>query len=242
MKKLGSQIMVAVVCCILGFMIAYQFKTLTKYGEKININNDSGSNSDITADIEIYKKDKVDMQKKVDELQAQVKKYESAAVSKSDINKEIIDELENTRMVTGATDVKGPGIIINLTPLNNSFGTNVLKDITFEHLTYLVNELRFAGAEAIAINDYRITARTGFSSGRGNSYILISGADQKISPKDTIVVTAIGNKDLLSKDLNFKGALEDFKNTSVITIVKDDNIKIPKSTKILNFEYAKPTK
>jgi uncharacterized protein YlxW (UPF0749 family) len=242
MKKLGSQIMVAVVCCILGFMIAYQFKTLTKYGEKSNINNANSNNSDITADIEIYKKDKIDMQKRVDELQSQVKKYESAAVNKSDINKEIIDELENTRMVTGATDVEGPGIIIRLTPVSNIFGTNAPKEITSEHLTYLVNELRFAGAEAIAINDYRITSRTGISSSRGNSFILINGADQKISPKDTIVVTAIGNKDLLSKDLNFPTALDEFKGISGVNIDKADNIKIPKSTKIIKFEYAKPTK
>jgi uncharacterized protein YlxW (UPF0749 family) len=240
MKKLGSQIMVAVVSCILGFMIAYQFKTLTKYGEKDNIN--SNNNSDITADIEQYKQDKSEMQKRVDELQSQVKTYESAAANKSDISKEILDELESTRMLTGAYDVEGPGIIIHLTPASNIFGTKVTNEkISYKHLTYLVNELRFAGAEAIAINDYRITARTGIKSGRDNSYILI-GADQKVSPLDTIVITAIGNKDLLAKDLNFPTALDDFKGISEVKIDKADNIKITKYTKVSKFEYAKPTK
>ena len=76
MKKLGSQIMVAVVCCILGFMLAYQFKSLTKSGEKIDV---SKTSTDITADVEQYKLDKVAMQKRVDDLQTQVKKYETGA-------------------------------------------------------------------------------------------------------------------------------------------------------------------
>lgn len=237
MKKLGSQIMVAIVCCILGFMLSYQFKTLTKYGEKINVSN---TNSDITT-IEQYKKDKSDMQKTVDELQSQVSKYEDAAVNKNEINKEIVNELENTRMLIGAYDVEGPGIIIHLTPVSNTFGTDVPnEEISYKHLIYLVNELRFAGAEAIAINDYRITARTGIKSGRDNSYIIINGADQKISPLDTIVITAIGNKDLLSKDLNFLGVLDDFKGISDVKIDEADNIKIPKDTKVSKFEYAKP--
>ena len=240
MKKLGSQIMVAVVCCILGFMLAYQFKTLTKYGEKLNVNKVSPN---ITADVEQYKVDKANMQKNIDELQSQVKKYEDAAVNKNDINKEIVDELENTRMLAGTYDVQGPGIKVHLTPVSNIFGTNVPNEkISYKHLIYLVNELRFAGAEAIAINDYRITARTGIKSGRDNSYILINGVDQKISPLDVIVVTAIGNKDLLVKDLNFIGALDEFKGISDVKIDKVDSIKIPKSTKVSKFEYAKPIK
>jgi uncharacterized protein YlxW (UPF0749 family) len=239
MKKLGSQIMVAVVCCILGFMLAYQFKTLTKYGKKIDVNETS---TDITADIEQFKKDKAEMQKTVNELLVQVKKYENAAVSKDETNKEIVNELENSRLLTGVYDVTGPGVIVHLKPKSNIFGTNAPDKISYQHLNYLVNELRFAGAEAIAINDYRITARTGISSGRSNSYILINGADQKISPSDTITITAIGDRDLLSKALNFTGALEDFKLTSDVTIEKDDKVKIPKSSKISKFEYAKPTK
>jgi len=240
MKKLGSQIMVAVVCCILGFMLAYQFKTLTKYGPKIDVNKGT---TDITADVEQYKKDKVDMQKSVDELQAQVDKYEKAATNNNEISKEILSELENLRLLTGAYDVTGPGITVRLTPSSTIFGTTVPNEkVTYQHLTFLVNELRFAGAEAIAINGYRITARTGIKSGRDNNYIIINGVDQKVSPMDTIEVTAIGNVDLLKKDLNFKGTLDDFKNISDIKIIESDKIKIPKSTKISKFEYAMPTK
>ena len=183
------------------------------------------------------------MQKTVDQLQDQVKKYETAAANKNEINKEIINELENTRMLTGYYDVVGPGITVKLTPASTIFGTTVPNEkISYKHLIVLVNELRFAGAEAIAINDYRITSTTGIKSGRDNSYIIINGADQKISPLDTIVVTAIGDKDLLEKDLNFKGTLEDFKNISEIKIDKVDSIKIPKYTKVSKFEYAKPIK
>jgi len=239
MKKLGSQIMVAVVCCILGFMLAYQFKSLTKYGSNIDVR----ASTDITADVEQYKVDKAAMQKRVDDLQSQVKKYETVAVNKTGVNKDVVTELENTRKLTGYYDVVGPGVTIKLTPVSTIFGSTVPNEkISNEFLIYLVNELRFAGAEAIAINDYRITSTTGITSERDNSYIIISGADQKISPMDTIVVTAIGDKELLAKDLNFQGTLEELKTVSNVVITKVDSIRIPKYTKVSKFQYAKPTK
>ena len=137
----------------------------------------------------------------------------------------------------------GPGVTIKLTPVSTIFGSTVPNEkISNEFLIYLVNELRFAGAEAIAINDFRITSTTGITSERDNSYIIISGADQKISPMDTIVVTAIGDNELLAKDLNFQGTLEELKTVSNVVITKVDSIRIPKYTKVSKFQYAKPTK
>lgn len=236
MKKIKSQISVSIVCCILGFMIAYQFKILNMRGNEAII---SKSGTDITVEIEQYKKQKEDLEKKVNDLQSQLKNYENAAAGRSDVSKSILKELDDTRIMMGNTDVKGEGVNIYLTPNTGIFSNNNIERITDRHLVYLVNELRFAGAEAISINDYRITGRTGIRD--SGNYILIDG-DDKISPTSRITIKAIGDKTLLYSNLSFKEVFADFKGICEIKFEKSDSIKINKNTKIYKLDYAKPIK
>lgn len=233
MKK-GSQISVALVCGILGFMLSYQFRSIIR--QEKNLNLTKRNTSDVTVEIEQYKKDKTELEKKVDELQKQTKKYEDSAASKSESTKNILKELENTRALTGSTDVKGPGIVLYLNPGNNIFGSNPEDRITDKHLVYIINELRFAGAEAIAINGIRVINRTGIRN--AGNYILVN--DEKISPNSRITIEAIGNKDLLYGTLDFPEAFVDFKGICDVKYEKSDNIKIKKYTKVYKYEYAKP--
>jgi len=240
MRRIGSQIIVAAVCCILGFMLTYQFKMLTKYQTKSNVTK---SSTDITAEIEMYKKEKGEMQKKIDELQGQIKSYEEAAVKGTESSKEILEELERSRMLTGATDVEGPGLIVYVKPPTDEIlGSNIQKKkISDYELVLIINELRFAGAEAIAINGYRVTSRTGIKiSGGANSYITLDGK-QKVSQDETITITAIGKKDVLNGTITFKGALN-FIESWKVSCEKSDKIKIAKSNMPIKFEYAKPVK
>lgn len=108
MKK-TSQISIALVCAILGFMLSYQFKSIVKQEKTLNIT--SKSSEDVTVEIDQYKKEKVELEKKVDELQGKLKDYENKASSKSDATKNLIKELETTRLLIGNTNVEGPGVV-----------------------------------------------------------------------------------------------------------------------------------
>ena len=197
MRRIRSQVGVAIVCAILGFMVAYQFKVLMKQDKTLNFSNKNST--DVTVEIEQYKKQKQELETKVDDLQNQVKNYEKAAAGKSDATKNLLKDLDDTRMITGITDVKGQGITIYLTPDTKLFGNHTDDHITDKHLVYLVNELRFAGAEAISINDIRVVSRTGIRN--AGNYILIN--DEKISPSSRIVIQAIGDKNLLYSAYEF---------------------------------------
>ena len=78
MKKLTSQIFIAIVCAILGFLLANQFKVLN---EKNKINS-STNNLDIISEIESLKKEKEELVKRNEELTAEVKKLEEVATMK----------------------------------------------------------------------------------------------------------------------------------------------------------------
>jgi hypothetical protein len=56
MGKVKAQVSIAIVCGILGFMLAYQFKVLMKQDKTLNLNNKNST--DVTVEIEQYKKQK----------------------------------------------------------------------------------------------------------------------------------------------------------------------------------------
>lgn len=235
MKKYLSQISVALVCCILGFILTYQFKLFIKQSKATKIV--TGANPDITADIEQYKKQKQDLEKQVNDLQTKVKDYEKSMSSESDSNKQLVDELNQTRILTGTTDVQGTGVIIYLDPYEVLPGSNSVNNLTSSHLNYLVNLLKSGEAEAISINDIRITPRTGIRNS-GNNNIMIN--DEKISVKKRVTIKAIGDKKMLNAALEFPGSLEDISSYCKVSHLTQDNIKILKYTKVFKTEFAKP--
>ncbi|WP_125152219.1 DUF881 domain-containing protein [Clostridium rectalis] len=237
MRKISSQISVAVVCAILGFMLAYQFRVLIRQENAVTVN--PYNSTDIAAQIEQYKKDREKLTKKVDELQDKVKKYEEAAAGRNDAAKALLKELEDTRIITGTTDVQGEGIIIYITPNSGIFGANPDARVSDKSLVELINELKFAEAEAISINDIRITGATGIRVS-GDS-ISVNGED-RISPSKKIVIKAIGDKKKLQTVLDFPETLQNFKGICEVKYEPTDNLKIDAYKKQYKFEYAKPVK
>lgn len=233
MKNVKGQIGVALVCCILGFMLAYQFKALLKQDQNISA---AKKTSDITVEIEQYKKQKDVLEKKVNELELQVKDYEKNAANENETTKNLYKELQNTRALLGLTDVEGEGVNVYLTPDSSLFSNNVGK-ITDRHLVYLVNELRFSGAEAISINDIRITDRSGIRN--AGEYIIINGAD-RVSPSKRIVIKAIGDKNLLYSGLSFPEVFGEFARICEVKFEKADNIKINKNNRIFENKHIIP--
>lgn len=234
MRKVNAEISVAVVCAILGFMLAYQAKMLINQDKTLNITNQNST--DVTVQIEQYKKEKTDLGNKVADLQTQIKAYEDAAAGKSDATKSILNQLDNLRLLTGSVDVAGQGVVIYLTPDSTLFSNNIVNHITDKHLVYLVNELRFAGAEAISINDIRITSRTGIRN--AGNYILID--DVQVSPASRITINVIGDRNLIYSALDFPEVFADFKGVCSYKYEKKDSITIKKYNKPFKFDFAKP--
>ena len=212
MKKVLSQVVVAVVCAFLGFLLTYQFKQLS-IANSGNIDYDS---ADILSEIETLKKEKEDLQK--------IKK-----------------QLDNARMQIGLLDVKGPGIVITLTLKNSVFGANgtqTVNTVSEEEIINIINSLWYAGAEAISINEMRITPQTGIKMA-GSSISI--GSAGRVDPNSEIVIKAIGDKSKLNLAVNFPGVLDYGALKSYNNDIKQmDDITIVKTTQSLRYEYIKP--
>jgi uncharacterized protein YlxW (UPF0749 family) len=114
--------------------------------------------------------------------------------------------MEQVKIFAGMTKLTGSGVEVTLKD------SNISKDYTEnpnlyivhdEDILRVVNELKAAGAEAIAVNEQRLITTTG---------IRCSGSTIKINKKDLVppfVITAIGNPETLEGALKMRGGVID---------------------------------
>lgn len=128
-------------------------------------------------------------------------------------------QLTTDEILAGTIPVEGPGVTIQWAN-GNAPAAYQLTDID---LLLLVNELRAAGAEAIAINGQRITAQTEIRSAA--NYVLINET-QSNAP---FVIQVIGQPSTLANALTLSGGLYDESQQEGLsmTINKNNHIVIP---------------
>ena len=237
MKRVASQLVVAVVCGFLGFLLTYQFKLLSKKNELTN----SYENSDILKEVESLKKEKEELEEANATFNEEIKALEEKATSEGELEAEVKKKLDNARMQLGLVDVKGPDIIITLTPKTSIFGTNTsdsIRTITEDELVYLVNTLWYSRAEAISINDIRITPQTGIKNA-GSSISI--GSAGRVDSSSEIIIKVIGDKSKLNVGVSYGGSLETGALKNYTNDVKSsDEITITKTTQTLRSDYLIP--
>ena len=124
-------------------------------------------------------------------------------------NLDIKEILYNNEMLLGFYDVKGSGIVIDITDGNDL--------IHQEDIIILLDELKNAGAEAISVNDIRITSKSYLYC--DGSVILLDG--HKIG--NPFCIKAIGASEVLYCALN--------RNKGYLNTLKNDGISIELSRK-----------
>lgn len=178
-------------------------------------------------------------EKYLKKLDSDIDKKEKDEAKKS---KEIdikYNQLHTLKKSLGYEEVKGKGVIIEIRdPLyTGKDGENenlIVKNYSL--LLQIVSILNDNGAEAIGINDERVTFFTDLES-EGNS--LLIGNKKVTTP---IVITAIGDPQKLEGGLKIKGNViwEMEKNWLYrISIRQGEKIKINRLNEMKNFEYAK---
>lgn len=171
-------------------------------------------------------------------------KYEDAFEKLKDTNQKIIEyreklqnnaetkelverELKEAETNFGLTDVAGEGIIVTLED-------NEEKSYTASDILDLINELKLAGAEAISINNERITNIT--------DIVDISTTCVKVNStglSSPYIIKAIGDKTYLKSTLTIKNGYYDLKNKEgySINVQEKANIKINKYSKEVTLKY-----
>ena len=139
------------------------------------------------------------------------------------------EQLRSLQVLAGTTPVEGPGVLVTLTDPNGS--------LTYDTLIDIVQELRDAGAEAVAVNDIRIGVATAFAE-----------RDEKITVDGTVLtppyrIAAIGQPATLDGGLKIPGGAVDAVSTIrgvKVDVARRVEVELPALARPPRFDAARP--
>jgi len=205
-RKKGRHILFSVVFIVLGFILAFSYRTLGKNSELDNLQSTS------FAEEEKYREELIEQQERNKELsdeigakQEDIRTYERSFSNREEDHADLVNEAKNLRLLLGVIPAVGPGVKVTLKdaeydPVEQNPNDYIVHE---SHIFRVVNELRISGAQGLAINGQRITA---------NSYISCTGpvitVDGRTFPAP-FVIEAIGEAEVLTAALHLKGGVVD---------------------------------
>lgn len=216
---------------ILGLMLAAQFRVAREQAQAVTIQRFN----ELMNDLRRARQEHEALQARVDRLRRQLNQ-----VAENPGLAALRSELDAVRILAGAIDMAGPGIevILNDSSAAVQPGQNpnfyVLHD---EDILKVLNELRAAGAEALAINGERVLATTEI---RCIGPTVLVNKTERLAPP--YVITAIGNPETMEASLKMKGGVIDtLRYWGIqVTVKKHPVIVIKAYGGATGFKYARP--
>jgi uncharacterized protein YlxW (UPF0749 family) len=231
MRSKGAQISIALVCMILGIMLAVQFRTTAS----IEATQTDERLTELTQKVQTLTEEREALAEEVLTLRSKIANFRQTDQALADLQEEVTE----AHMAAGLIPVEGPGIVLTLndSPLNLQVGENANAYIIHDRdLLLIVNELKASGAEAISINGKRLTAMSEIRC--AGTTILVNW--DKIAPPFEIKV--VGNPDMLESGLLMRGGyLEQLKVLGMqVQLQKMESVEIPAYTGSFKFNYGMP--
>ena len=221
-------IVAGIITLLLVASIFLQFRTVNESRE-LDIEN--MRDDELRTQIASYKSKYEETMEQYTANQNTINEYETAINENKETTELLDQEIEQSKTLLGLTNVKGSGVIVTLTDTDESLYTYVSDD-----LLLLLNELKYAGAEAISINDNRIINLADIVT-LNDGLIILYGDVRLTSP---YVVKAIGDPTYLMSTLSIKnsGYIDQMKaNGMAIEVKQDNNIAIGAYTREIDSKY-----
>ncbi|HJH10303.1 MAG TPA: DUF881 domain-containing protein [Metalysinibacillus jejuensis] len=215
-----KQFVVLVVCITAGFIIGYSYN-LTKEERMMTIANLQDYERE-----DNYREQLIDQQERnkqltteLHEMTVAIRDYEKKMVD-ADYEK-LVAQADDLRLLLGSISAKGKGVRVTLADADyNPANVNPNAYIVHEsHVFTVINELKIAGAEAIAVNGQRL---------RTNSYIRCTGpvivVDGQQFPAP-FTIEAIGSNDSINASLNLRGGvLDQLLHDNIVVTVEENRM------------------
>ena len=224
-RSLALQITSALACAALGFALVAQLQAGEDLGERLDIEREEDL-AQILADLSAQSDG---LQSEITDLRLTLLAFQSSAEREDLALKTLRDRLNELRVLSGTARVRGTGIRFEVADPN--------RQVSQAEMVDTIQELRDAGAEAIAVGDVRLVASSAFVTRNGR--LLVDGR-----PIDRpYVITAVGPAETIAKALAIPGgaidALEALPQVkaSVQTLRR---LTIPARPEPVPFVYAEP--
>lgn len=170
------------------------------------------------------------LQAELAELRVQLNELRRSSESDAAAAAAVDQQIQSLEVLAGTTPVTGPGIVVTITDPEGR--------LTYDAMIDIVQELRDAGAEAIAVNAERIGVATAFAEREGR----ITANGRVLSAPYR--VAAIGQSTTLEGGLKIPGgavdALTALGKDVQVEIAKQAKVDVPALSRAPGFEVARP--
>lgn len=226
---------VAVACIVLGFMLSMQFK-LQRQVALSDLARVQRS-EELAAQLEAAEKQRDEL---AVELQGLRQQQLSLAKAQGQYQA-LAEQLELAQIHAGLLPMSGQGVTVTMDDSNRPAtpGENpnnlIIHD---EDVLRVINELRAAGAEAVAINGQRVTSRTEIRC--VGPVVTING----VRTAPPLQIVAIGNPAEMEQALMMKGGVAEAVRFWGIqlSVKKESAVNVPAYKSSLLLQYATPAK
>jgi uncharacterized protein YlxW (UPF0749 family) len=206
--RLKLTVSLTIISAILGLMLSMQYKN-TRAAVQLNsqVPTVDPRAQYTAAQLAKIKETNKQLEEQIEKLNKQLYAYEKQAGDMGkDIAPQLRDELTKYKIMAGLLPVKGVGLTFTVNDSTKDIpkGSSAAPYITHDSdLRMIVNELFLAGAEAVSINDQRISTTTGIIC--IGPTVMING--QRVVPPYEF--KAIGNPQNMIVSLELKGGVID---------------------------------
>ena len=201
-KKMSMKFLLLCATCIIGVLIAMNFDSNGKSSSHLNAKEYQilqEEKNNLISDVNSLIKDNRQIQDKVNN-------FESGGNKNEKIISNMKSDLQLYGILSGLYEVKGKGVVITIKDANIIHGEDSnyeMKRKIFhdEDAENVINTIRLAGAEAISLNDHRITSVTGIKCYW--AFLRFEDGTEEYQPFNFYV---IGDPEVLEENLMAEGS------------------------------------
>ncbi len=208
-RGLGAPVLLGVAAAVIGFLLVGQLQGPRRESPPL----EAESEGDLARILSDLNAEGDALQNEIAELKVQLGDLRRFSLDETAAAAAAEEQLRNLQVLAGTTPVTGSGVVVTVSDPNSL--------LTYDTMIDIVQELRDAGAEAIAINDRRIGVATSFAERNGQ----ISVDGQLLTAP--FRVTAIGQPATLEGGLKIPGGAVD-----AVSSVKGVRVQVDKQAKV----------
>ncbi|MGH2663732.1 MAG: DUF881 domain-containing protein [Actinomycetota bacterium] len=225
--RIESRVALAGVALAVGFLVAIQ--ATERPADRVS-RLAAERPEDLTRILADLSTEAEELSDRVSDLQLRLVRYQSSAEREDLAIRDARDSLADLRVLSGTVPVEGPGLVLTVSDPERRVAWDALLD--------LVQELRGAGAEALSVEERRVTASTWFGPGETGE-VMMDGAPLQ-SPYE---LEAIGPADTMTEALTIPGgalAVVDAQPGVSVDTRERGTLRFDAAERNDGFDYAEP--
>jgi uncharacterized protein YlxW (UPF0749 family) len=216
---------VAILAAAVGFLLVTQFREQERFTQRL----EAESEGDLARILASLNSETDSLREEIASLKLQLLTLQTSSARDAAAVRAAREQLTALEVLAGTAAAHGPGVVVRITDPSRTLRYDTFVDI--------VQELRDAGAEAIAINEHRVGVQSAFT--QDGDAVVLDGARLTAPYR----VVAIGEPDTLDAGLAIPGGVVDTLAAArgvEVVVTRQADVAVPALDAPPSFQSARP--